>query len=940
MSMTIIKRHASGDHVGSASPMGDAAEACSPAITLDDLDRSRVARDAMAELFDVELPPVCVGRYELVRRLGSGAMGHVHEAHDRTLDRRVALKLIDPATLQVLPEGARIALLREAQALARLSHPHVVQVYEVGLDDDPVFIAMELVDGKSLARWVAEDRPGWEEIVEVFRQAGEGLVAAHERGIVHRDFKPHNVMVGHSPRRVCVTDFGLARPAPASPTTTSAPDDGAGSGGTTKQSRRWAGTPAYMAPEQLDDVATAHGDQFAFCASLYHALYDVLPYPAASITGVQAQKLAGPPTPVDAQGVPRWVLRVIGRGLAPDPDARWPTMRALLTALDPRRRRRRWQLGIGGTVLLATGSAITLGALHAGHTAPCAEVTATLDAAWSPAQRQAVVDRLGEGSPVVAALDARVAEWQALRAAACEDQHAQAEGALRQVAAARAECLDERAVTLAEIVATLPHASLDELAWARASADDLVSLDPCRGDVPATLELDAPLRDALARAEAYAALGRFEDARSLADEVLTQPRRGGPRWYHAWAGILRAKAALELAERAGHDYLAYLAWATLANVGRLGEPRPALAQGVGFAEAAHRRIHDDPTLAALRERRLRILRANVDVLSVDPVAQQHAEQQLAAVADDPSAPELDVASARQGLLALAIRRRDLDTAGDLAARIDGWIARRYGDVRPSTTMSLSLGEALLDVGLAHLLACRLPEALDALERARTAWSGLLPAGHELWARSDAAIAEVQIKLGRFERARARVERQVEGQAGLGHAAALLSLGVVDFGEGQLDDAQRHMTRAGEIFESEARPDLAMVAWLGVAEVELHLSRFDAAIARIEAWRPWAAESVATPLLHKLDGLVALRAGRWHDAARSLDSAAEGFGPCEPYELGDSRLAQAAALRHLERTSEAEAAAAAAASAYDALEDAGALRLRRMQDLLAEIDRPG
>ena len=201
-----------------------------------------------AALFDEPLTPIKIGRFTIVRELGAGGMGVVYVAYDEQLDRRVAVKLLRRAETDT---QGKARLAREAQAMARLSHPNVVTVHEVGTHQDQVFVAMEFVDGGDLRSWLEQERRGWPAIVEAFRQAGEGLAAAHAAGIVHRDFKPDNVLVGHD-GRVRVADFGLAHALDATvelgerePTISSS--------NKLEQSltRTGAlmGTPAYMAPE-------------------------------------------------------------------------------------------------------------------------------------------------------------------------------------------------------------------------------------------------------------------------------------------------------------------------------------------------------------------------------------------------------------------------------------------------------------------------------------------------------------------------------------------------------------------------------------------------------------------------------------------------------------------------------------------------------------------
>ena len=276
--------------------------------------------------------PDRIGRFEVLGRIGAGGMGIVYAARDAELDRKVAIKLLRRSPFAEDDEGAA-RLRREAQALARVSHPHVVHVYEVGEHEGQVYLAMEFVDGRTLRKWQLGDH-AWREVVKMYVAAGRGLVAAHAAEIVHRDFKPDNVIVG-SDDRPRVLDFGLARPGGESRLR---PDPDADlealdltDAGTV------LGTPAYMPPEQLDGMdADARSDQFAFCVSLFEALYGQRPFSGRSITALGEAIRSGLPAEVDPtiRRVPPAVHAAILVGLRPDPGARHPNMRRLLDTLD------------------------------------------------------------------------------------------------------------------------------------------------------------------------------------------------------------------------------------------------------------------------------------------------------------------------------------------------------------------------------------------------------------------------------------------------------------------------------------------------------------------------------------------------------------------------------------------------------------------------------
>ncbi|MEZ4384368.1 MAG: protein kinase [Nannocystaceae bacterium] len=326
----------------SASSSSSSAPPQAPEV-LAGRENQRIKQMIKASLFAEAHAPVKIGRYTVVRPIGAGGMGVVYAAYDEELDRRIAVKLLRAGS----SEHDRARLLREAQAMAKLSHPNVVTVHEVGTFEDQVYVAMEFVRGQNLRDWLGEGPHPWRAIVDRFVLAGRGLAAAHDVGLVHRDFKPANVLVGDD-GRIVVSDFGLVRATGGPPsaeelahasqvtaTTASALDTSLTMTGTIM------GTPAYMSPEQhLGRVTDARSDQFSLCVALYEALYGRHPFPGETLhdlaMAVTEGALREPPRDGKA---PSWVGRVIVRGLARDPDARWPTIDALLEELarDPER---------------------------------------------------------------------------------------------------------------------------------------------------------------------------------------------------------------------------------------------------------------------------------------------------------------------------------------------------------------------------------------------------------------------------------------------------------------------------------------------------------------------------------------------------------------------------------------------------------------------------
>ncbi|HET6149219.1 MAG TPA: bifunctional serine/threonine-protein kinase/formylglycine-generating enzyme family protein [Polyangia bacterium] len=323
-----------------------------------------------------------IGRYLILERVGSGAMGVVYGAYDPELDRKVALKLLDGGGASQEP-AARARLLREAKAMARLAHPNVVVVHDVGVFEGRVFLAMEFLGGGTLKSWLGSRPRTSREVTAVFAAAGRGLAAAHAAGLVHRDFKPENVLLDKE-GRPRVVDFGLARDAtakqtredlgvssllpaapalelvPALPTTASgettvSPLD------TLTRSGVIMGTPAYMAPEQfLGEATNEQTDQFSFCVALYEALYGERPFTGGSLVrllnNITEGRLRAPP---ENRDVPAWIRRAVIRGLQADPAQRWPSMTPLIAALedDPAARQRR-RIVAGAAVVLVLASLV------------------------------------------------------------------------------------------------------------------------------------------------------------------------------------------------------------------------------------------------------------------------------------------------------------------------------------------------------------------------------------------------------------------------------------------------------------------------------------------------------------------------------------------------------------------------------------------------------
>ncbi len=377
--------------------LADADTQVSPGLrpeVLGDAGQRRTRALVHAALFKGPGAAATIGPYQVLSCLGEGGMGVVYAAYDDKLERKVALKLIRGAAMR-RPEG-RARTLREARALARVSHPNVVHVYQVGEVDDEIFVAMEFLTGPTLRAWLAAKPRTWREVLAVFRQAGDGLAAAHRQGVIHRDFKPANVIVGDD-GRVRVLDFGLAHFFEAEHPGADDERKALSSAGEVTdvlltQTGAVLGTPAYMAAEQFTGArGDAKTDQFSFCTALYEALYGQRPFVGDRLDALASAVIDGRVLPVKTRhDVPAWLHRVVMRGLQPDPAARWPAMDALLLALaPPQGSRARIVSMVGATSALLIGGlgyAYTLESPPPAASQPGADEAAAkvrADAIWS-----------------------------------------------------------------------------------------------------------------------------------------------------------------------------------------------------------------------------------------------------------------------------------------------------------------------------------------------------------------------------------------------------------------------------------------------------------------------------------------------------------------------------------------------------------------------------
>jgi tetratricopeptide (TPR) repeat protein len=546
-----------------------------------------------------------VGRYLLISLVGRGAMGEVYSAYDPELDRRVAIKLLNvEPTSGVTVAKARARLLREAKAIARLSHPNVVVVFDAGTFCDRLFIAMELVDGKNLSRWLDERPRSWREVRDVFLAAGRGLAAAHAAGLVHRDFKPQNVMVGLD-GKARVTDFGLVRGL-------SAEAEFGGVGNTSEsqssfhevdaaltQTGTLIGTPLYMSPEQFRlEPVDARSDQFSFAVALYEGLYGERPFPGESIATLKEAVIAGrlrePPA---ERRVPVWLRRVVLRGLRTDRDDRYPSIDQMMEALGQEPARRRTRLMARLAVIVAVVATI-LGAQRLSQRPQqmCLGAADRLSDVWepddapNPRPRRAGIERafLATGSSqaaetwerVSAGIDRYASRWRAAYTSACEATHVKGDQSV-EVLDLRMTCLQERLGQLKALTDLLAVADAEVVAGSVNAVLALDRIERC-SDVALLRAVVPPPKDDRTRALVEGLRARLATVKAMRDSGR----------HHA--GVMAALSLVADARAIGYKpilaeaqmVLGFLQWSD----GDLSGHEKSLTEAIWAAEASH---HDE-----------------------------------------------------------------------------------------------------------------------------------------------------------------------------------------------------------------------------------------------------------------------------------------------------------------------------------------------------------
>ena len=597
--------------------------------------------------------PAQIGPFVVLRKLGEGAMGVVYAGFDLQLDRKVAIKLVHRHLLD--RAEVRVRMTREAQAMARLSSPHVVHVYQVGEHDGGIYMAMEYIDGLTLGAWLRAGPRPWPLVLRTVCDAGRGLAAAHAAGLTHRDFKPENVLVD-ALDRARVLDFGLAL-ADAPGQDVAVTDESSAGESSAGNSSAWnssawngrgaavrltgrgkvLGTPAYMSPEQhFGEPVGPLSDQFSFSITLYEALYGYRPFAGETWAAIKLEVMRGviPPPPPDGR-VPKRVYRALVRGLAMEREDRWPSIDAMLAALehDPWRVRMR-VAGVVGMLGVTAVASYAAAASRSASVRHCEAASEDLAGVWDDDRRAAVARAFtatrapfaAEVQPrTLARLDAYARAWTAEAGAACEANAAG--GQSSRLTDLRSACLGRRRAQVSALVDIFVEADREVVERAVQAVAGLPSVAAC-SDVEGLLTTVAPptepttaarvegLRLRLARAASLEATGQYEQGLQLAAQVRAEARVLGYAPLDAEAALLEgsllmvatraeaADAALAHALRVAiaHDLHAVAAEAAARRLFVLSEGlgRPAEALVIRpVAEALVERVGVGGPLAAL-----------------------------------------------------------------------------------------------------------------------------------------------------------------------------------------------------------------------------------------------------------------------------------------------------------------------------------------------------
>ncbi|MEX1368662.1 MAG: serine/threonine-protein kinase, partial [Nannocystaceae bacterium] len=833
-----------------------------------------IARRVRSRLFPPKSTAERIGRFLVLEQIGRGGMGTVYAAYDERLDRKVAIKVL----LGEQPnDDQTLRLEREAQALARLSHPNVVGVHEVAVAEGELYLAMEFVRGESLDVWLRTEPP-WPVVLDAFIQAGRGLAAAHEAGLVHRDFKPANVMRGDD-GVVKVLDFGLARASTDEPDEPSDKGEIHSSSSTLSsyltQPGALMGTPAYMATEQLYGMAAdARSDQFSFCVTMYEGLYGERPYEGSIlpelIMSMDSREVRSTPK---GSKVPAAIRKALLRGLDPKPSERWPSMEALLVALEGGRRRSRWPVGLGVLVAATAVVAVAVGWQQqreregAELVAACEAEGAAIDKVWNDDQRE----RLRSGllstkarfaprsvETLIPWLDEYRDEWSAGRTEAC--LHRSVQGDWDEQLLDRASwCFEDRRL---QLEATVDQIIDSSPATARRAVRTASYLDP----VSTCLDPDTLARLPIPPPQ------QRDDIRSIRS-LLTQ----SDRLRHS--GMYGE--ALEVSERAVVLAEA-LGWPPLTAQARLLVGRSLMVAGryepadAALTDAYFEALDAGSTEVAFRAARSLIrTRSRLQRHRDAETWSRHADALSSELADPSGLDEAE----RHYLLNMVYRGLgDYETA---AREGEQAVAQRQAVLGPDHPITAS---ATRNLGAVYLDQHRPREALERFEHADDVWSEVVGVEHPYVGQLAVFRGSALRQLGRLDEALELVQQGLavdERVLRPGHpqtATALDELAQIQAALGRLDEAEHALRRSMAIRESlgprdpdQGRGLLSMaVVDLGRGEHEVALERCDRAIELLEGTLDSAHPEIPAAMERRADVLLAM--GRYDEAQQARRAA--------------------------------------------------------------------
>ena len=865
-----------------------------------------------ARLFDAGVAPR-IGRYALVSKLGEGGMGIVFAGLDDVLDRRVALKLLH---VELDTDAVRVRLLREAQALARLSHPNVVQVYEVGEHEGRLFLAMELIRGDDLRQWVRGGTRTWREIIDVYLQVGSGLAAAHEVGLVHRDFKAENAVVG-TDGRARVLDFGLARwhhgdeearttrhGYPSGSPSASAPSDETPLTGVGAV----LGTPAYMAPEQFEGFpANARTDQFSFCVSLWEALFGARPFASSNArawlaSGSEWRNLRAPS---DGRSVPRAVEAALIRGLAPDPNDRWPSMHALLAVLRRSTRSRRralWATTLLGTMAASAAIGGVLGSPRTG----CVDASDRITRFWNEQHRRELRAAFeATSSPIAAstwdrverAIDTYANDWVAGHRDACESHVVRREESDTRFDA-RMRCLEGRRRALRAFVEILAEPDPASIERAVQTAHGLPSLEACAD--ASWLEAETPPPD---DPEAAALMEHELDELASATALESAAR------YDSALEI--ARAALDRAETLDHGPLIARARAVVGSILTWGTDLES-------AEAYLRDAYHEARRAGVRDVAATTSNALAHTLSVRTSRRGEAMEWalLAMTEAELTEDPIHRSAALNTLGVAAIHVEDYERAESAFREA---LAQRLAVVGPDDP---SLAVLRANLGQFVYLAGEYDEALELFEQAVRDQEAVLGSGHPALADGLGKLANLLFQLDRPLEAHPHLERAVAislASRGEDHPESVklsVALGARLRRRGELQEAERILERSLRIVDEGIGFDVLKTTTPLEELAELHLDKAEPERA-VLLLRRAAEEGARTVGSNHRDVAIAranlaralVVAGSPDEALSEIDFGLEvlvaGAG-AESFDVSMALLIRSEALLALSRTDEAEA----------------------------------